>query len=146
MKKFSVVNRLVITTALFFSLTAVSIADMLIIVHPENTAKIDAKFVKNLYLGKVSKFSDGTAANPVILGDNEKMTQLFLKEIVKQKPTQFKRFWSKALFTGKGTPPQELENQLEMLNLIMTDRTAIGFIHADSFTNDVRAVLRVKMN
>jgi hypothetical protein len=132
--------------ALLLSFSVSAMADLLVIVHPDNANKIDAKWVKNLYLGKTSEFKDGTNAVPLLLPEDMALTQVFLKEIVKQKPVQFKRLWSKSLFTGNGTPPQEINSEVEMLSLIMNNPSMIGFIHQDSYTNDVRAVLRVKMS
>jgi hypothetical protein len=119
-------------------------ADLLVIVHPENTNTIDAKFVKNLYLGKENQFANGDDAEALMLDDNNELTELFLKEIVNQKPVQFKRLWSKALFTGKGTPPQELASSAEVLRLVMSNPAMVGYIDSEAYTNDVRAVLRIK--
>ena len=132
------------TIALTFGLIAGAWADLLVIVHPENTNKIDAKWVKNLYLGKTSEFKDGTDALPLLLIEDNPLTLIFLKEIVKQKPVQFKRLWSKSLFTGDGTPPQEISTESEMMSLVMNNPAMIGFIHQKNYTNDVRAVLRIK--
>ncbi|MFQ3231911.1 hypothetical protein [Reinekea sp.] len=131
--------------ALTVGLTAGAMADLLVIVHPENANKIDAKWVKNLYLGQTSEFNDGTDAVPLLLAEDNELTLLFLKEVVKQKPVQFKRLWSKSLFTGNGSPPQEITSESEMMSLVMNNPAMIGFIHQDNYTNDVRAVLRINM-
>lgn len=125
-------------------LSAASMADLLVIVHPENTNKIDPKFVKSLYLGKTTRFANGDDATPIMLGDKNPLTDLFLKEIVKQKPVQFKRLWSKALFTGNGNPPEVIESQSDVVRQVMNNPELVAFIDASEYTNDVRAVLRLK--
>ncbi|MDN3649881.1 hypothetical protein QWZ13_13255 [Reinekea marina] len=141
MKLLKVLSMITLT----LGITAGAMADLLVIVHPENNSKIDAKWVKNLYLGKTSEFKDGTDAVPLLLAEDDDLTLVFLKEIVKQKPVQFKRLWSKSLFTGKGSPPQAVANEAEMMSLVMNNPSMVGFIHQDNYTNDVRAVIRVKM-
>ncbi|MDX1473167.1 MAG: hypothetical protein R3309_03295, partial [Reinekea sp.] len=96
------------------------------------------------YLGKENQFANGDDAEALMLDDNNELTELFLKEIVNQKPVQFKRLWSKALFTGKGTPPQELASSAEVLRLVMSNPAMVGYIDSEAYTNDVRAVLRIK--
>ena len=145
MKILKVLTRVIASTFLFASLMSVASADLLVIVHPENTNKIDVKFVKNLYLGKETRFANGDNAEPLMLEESRELTEIFLKEIVNQKPVQFKRLWSKALFTGKGTPPTELATDLEVLRLVMSNPSMVGYIDSESFTNDVRAVLRINI-
>lgn len=121
-------------------------ADLLVIVHPDNPNKIDAKFVKNLYLGKESRFENGDIAEPVMLGEKDSLTKLFMKEVLRQKPVQFKRLWSKLLFTGEGTPPAEFDSQEALIQAVMSNPKLVGYIDADNYTNDVRAVLRLRTN
>ena len=144
MRKFMIIKRVIANTIFCSSLMGLASADLLVIVHPENTNTIDAKFVKNLYLGKENQFANGDDAEALMLDDNNELTELFLKEIVNQKPVQFKRLWSKALFTGKGTPPQELASSAEVLRLVMSNPAMVGYIDSEAYTNDVRAVLRIK--
>ncbi len=144
MRKFMIIKRVIATTIFCSSLIGLASADLLVIVHPENTNTIDARFVKNLYLGKENQFANGDDAEALMLDDNNELTELFLKEIVNQKPVQFKRLWSKALFTGKGTPPQELASSAEVLRLVMSNPAMVGYIDSEAYTNDVRAVLRIK--
>ena len=137
------ITRITAATVLFFTATLAS-ADILVIVHPENSSKIDVDFIQHVYQGKVTQFPDGSTVQPAILADSP-LTDYFLKKIVKQSPVQFKRLWSKALFTGKGTPPIEFSNQQDMLNYVLNDRSAIGFIDEVNYTNDVRAVVKLRM-
>jgi hypothetical protein len=144
--KLNNVKRAMASLAIVFGIATSASADLLVIVHPDNQNKIEAKFVKNLFLGKETRFANGDTAIPLMLDDNNPLTQLFLKQIVKQKPVQFKRLWSKALFTGKGTPPEVLGSDAEVLRLVMNNPSMVGFIDDSQFTNDVRAVLRIRTN
>jgi ABC-type phosphate transport system substrate-binding protein len=144
MKLYKLLSKSLTGLALLLMLTATVSADLLVIVHPDNPNKIDAKFVKNLYLGKETRFDNGDTAVPLILEEGNPLTELFLKEVIRQKPVQFKRLWSKALFTGKGTPPEVIESEEDVLRLVMSNPSMIGFIDSDQYTNDVRAVLRLK--
>jgi len=145
MRKFMIAKRVIATTLLCLSMIGLASADLLVIVHPDNTNKIDVKFVKNLYLGKETRFDNGDDAEPLMLDDNSELSEIFLKEIVNQKPVQFKRLWSKSLFTGKGTPPKVLTSDQEMMQLVMSNPSMVGYIDSESYTNEVRAVLRINI-
>lgn len=145
MNLMKMINRMIATSVIAVGLGALAQADILVIVHPDNASEIDPRFVKNLYQGKEARFSDGTPAIPLMLAEDDPLTLEFLDKIVEQKPVQFKRLWSQALFTGRGTPPEHLSSQTDMLNKVMSNPSYIGFIHRDNFTNDVRAVLRINL-
>lgn len=130
--------------ALTLLTSTIATADLLVIVNAENADKIDVKFVKSLYLGKETRFPGGETATPLMQTEGSELTELFLKEIVRQKPVQFKRLWSKALFTGEGTPPEEFANDAEIIRQVINSSSAIGYIDSKNFTNEVRAVLRIK--
>ena len=129
---------------LWAGLSAMASADLLVIVNADNENQISVKFVKNLYQGRESRFEDGTDAHPIMQAEESTLTELFLDKIVKQKPVQFKRLWSKALFTGEGTPPEQLDSDAAVIAAVMSNPGAIGYIDSDNFTNDVRAIMRIK--
>jgi len=54
--------------------------------------------------------------------------------------SQFKSYWSKLAFTGKGTPPTEVANSAEMINAIKSDAASIGFVDSSAVTGDVKVI------
>jgi len=112
-------------------------ADVSVIVHPSNNAVIDQSAIKRIFLGKASSFPDGGKSIPVVLkGD---AADEFNQKVLDKSTNQLKSYWSKLVFTGKGTPPQEAD-QSEMLNLIAHNPDLIGFVPKGSETGDVKVV------
>lgn len=145
MRFLTIIKSLMMSMIVFIGLQSVAVADILVITHADNTNDITPKFVKNLYQGKLNRFDDGSTAIPLLLSEDNQLTSVFLEEVVEQKPVQFKRLWSRALFTGNGTPPEHIATEQEMINKVMSDPRYIGIIHRDNFTNDVRAVIRIRL-
>lgn len=144
MKLMNGMRAALLSVMVLFGFSTAAQADLLVIVNAENDSKVDVRFVRNLYLGKDDRFDNGDKATPLMLSEDDPLTELFLKEILKQKPVQFKRLWSKALFTGEGTPPEELSSDEAVLRAVIGNPSAIGFIDSKNYTNEVRAVLRIK--
>lgn len=51
-----------------------------------------------------------------------------------------KAYWSKLVFTGKGTPPQEVPGDAEVKALIGSNPSTIGYIDAGSVDASVKVV------
>ena len=83
-------------------------AEVAVIVHPSNAAALDADAVSKLFLGREKSFPGGAAAVPLALGDDAAATAEFNDKILKKPSSQLKAYWSKLIFTGKGTPPKEM--------------------------------------
>lgn len=54
--------------------------------------------------------------------------------------SQYSAFWSKLVFTGRGTPPEMIATEDEMLNLVATNPNTIGFIDESKVDSNVKVV------
>lgn len=124
---------------LLFSVSA--FADVAIIVHPSNNSAIDADAVGRIFLGRDKSFADGQQAIPVSLPETEAATTEFNDKILNRSSSQLKAYWSKLVFTGKGSPPKEMSNEAEMIKLIATNPSLIGYVSADKVDSSVKVVL-----
>ncbi len=134
----------------FFSVCLISMAfvcssvcarsEVVVIVHASNTAEIDQKTISKIYLGKAKRFPGGGDAKPIGLKDGSDTTEEFNEVVLNKKSAQLKSYWSKLVFTGKGTPPQQLETDAEVIELVKSTPNAIGFISSGDGVSGVRVV------
>lgn len=130
-------------TILIISLLLISpfvSAELAVIVHPDNTSVIDKKNINRIFMGKIREFSDGSAIIPIIQSKEVTLTEEFNEKIIKKSAKQIKAYWAKALFTGKGTPPKEVDNDLAMIKLIASNPNLIGYIDSSNKTDDVKII------
>jgi len=123
---------------LFASMTAA--ADVSVIVHPSNANAVDASTIEKIYTGKVKTFADGSKATPVRLSEGNPVSEEFNTKALNKSASQLKAYWSKLIFTGKGTPPKEVDSDAELLKLVATNPDHIGFVASGSVTGDVKVV------
>ena len=122
------------------SVSTFSFAEVSVIVNSSNPDAIDTKLIKKLFLGKAKSFpSVGKAAIFSLKGES-KDTVDFRQKALKKSNSQYKSYWSKLAFTGKGTPPKELGSDNELLNAVKSNPNAIGFISSANVTADVKVV------
>lgn len=125
--------------SLFVFISSVSFAEIAVIVHPDNAAELDKGSIKKIFLGKKKSFSTGEKAI-ALNNNNDDIYTAFNKSVVKKNKKQLKAYWSKLVFTGKGTPPQEADSDSEVIDLVSDNPNLIGYIDASNVTDDVKVV------
>ena len=129
MRKFCLVPALFVSCQL--------IADVAVVVHPTNTTAMETSEIAKLYLGRSKSFADGTAAIPLALSESSAATPIFNEKILNKTGSQMKAYWSKLVFTGKGSPPKEVESDAEMIALISQNPSLIGYVDKAAVNDSV---------
>jgi len=126
--------------ALCLLLSAPVFAGTAIIVNADNTSGIDVETVKRIYLGKSKAFPYGSRAIPLTFETGDSLRDTFNKDVLGKSESQYSAFWSKLVFTGRGTPPEMISNEEEMLTLVATNPNTIGFIDESKVDGSVKVV------
>ncbi len=121
-----------------FSLSVV--AEVAIVVHPSNAATLNPEAIAQIYLGRSKSFPDGKAALPLGQAEGSKTTEQFNQKVLNKSGSQIKAYWSKLVFTGKGTPPKEINSDAEMLDLVSQNPSVIGYVDKASVTDKVKVL------
>jgi ABC-type phosphate transport system substrate-binding protein len=135
-------KRIVVVGLCVFNLmfTNYATADVVIVVHPSNTSTFDKSTIKKIFLGKKKAFSNGRAAILLSSPPKSTATEEFNKKVIGKSSNQVNAYWSKMIFTGKGTPPQEMPSTDDILSAIAANPDAIGYIDASATTDAVKIV------
>lgn len=118
-------------------------AGIVIISHPANTNSITAEELQRLYTGKSSSFANGDSVLPLNLSDGNALRASFDEKALGRSSSQIKAYWSKLVFTGKGTPPKEVENEAEMLKLVSSNPNILGYVSSGADTSGVKVLLNI---
>ena len=129
-----------ISTTILLVMSFTSLAEVSVIVNTANTDTFDEKTIKHIYLGKIKALANGEKVSVLTLADDAPETEQFRESALNKSNSQFKSYWSKIAFTGKGTPPTEVASNAEMINAIKSDPSSIGFINSNAVTGDVKVV------
>ncbi|PAJ76149.1 phosphate ABC transporter substrate-binding protein [Pseudoalteromonas sp. NBT06-2] len=113
-------------------------ADITVIVHPSNSNAMDASSISRLFLGKSKKFPDGSIAIPLNQIEASSATAQFNSKALRKSSSQIKAYWSKLVFTGKGSPPKSVENNAAVLDLVSSNPNIIGYVESNVLTDKVK--------
>ncbi|GHF88394.1 phosphate ABC transporter substrate-binding protein [Thalassotalea marina] len=115
-------------------------ADVAVVVHPSNNSEFDETIIKKTFLGKSKSFSNGKSTILIGLSSTDDITQEFNRKVIGKSSSQVKAYWSKILFTGKGTPPQELDSSALVLQAVASNQDAIGYLDPSVVDDSVKVV------
>jgi len=130
---------LIITVTLYLFSFA-SVAEYAIIVHPSSSETLDTGNIAKIFLGKTKTFPSGERALPINQDNTQAIRTDFDEKLLKKSTSQIKAYWSKRIFTGKGTPPEEAPSDAEVLKLVASNTNAIGYIDGSLVTDAVKVV------
>ena len=137
-------NRVVLASfGLVLSLAAgAASADVVAVVSASSPImSLSKSQVTDIFLGRVSRFPDGSQAVPIDQVEGSSVRDQFYVKVAGKSPAQVKAFWSKIIFTGRGQPPKAVPNSIDMKKRIAENPAAIGYIEEQLVDDTVRVVL-----
>ncbi len=117
--------------AFILSLTVVTsaTAQAVVVIANKNfgSSDISAEDLAAVFLGKKSTWSSGEDAVFVVY-DDEQAQENFMVRYLQKKPSQFKSYWKKQVFTGKGRMPKYLKSKEDVLQFVENNPGAVSFL------------------
>lgn len=114
-------------------------AGVTVIVNTGNANAIDQDEIKKIYLGKSKSFADGVKVNSVNQNGNS-IADEFNDKVVGKSSSQLNAYWSKLVFTGKGTPPEKLDYDQAVIDFVSSNADAIGYIDSSKVSDAVKVI------
>ena len=123
------------------SLSGLAQADIVAVVSAKSSViRLNTRQLADIFLGRVSRFPDGTLAVPVDLVGGSAERDQFYAKVAGKTPAQIKAYWSKIIFTGRGQPPRVVQNGSDMKKYIAANIDAIGYIDSTLVDDSVRVL------
>jgi len=142
MNMFKVISRLAI--AMTFFVTALANAEVAVIVSASNAnSALDQDTISRVFLGKTSNFPDGSQAIPVDQNEGSASREAFNDKVLGKSSSQLKAYWSRLIFTGKGTPPKESGSDADIKNLVANNPNLIGYVDSSVVDSSVKVVFKL---
>ena len=99
---------------------------------------IDKKDVQKIFLGKMVKWPDNSS---IYFGTcKTDAHQEFLKLYLHRSSSQFRNYWRKMVFTGKGRKPKAFQSDEELVRFVSETKGAIGYVSAEAELKNVKTI------
>jgi len=117
-------------------------AEVVAVVSAKNpVTTLSKNQVVDIFLGKANRFPDDREAVPIDQEEGSAARKEFYLKFAGKSPAQIKAFWSKIIFTGRGQPPPEVSNDVEVKKFIAEHPDAIGYIDQKLVDDSVKVIL-----
>jgi len=132
------IPKIIITSLCLAS--SIAFAEVAVIVNPANSDTLSKDEIARLYMAKARTFSNGVAAAPIDLPEGSALRLEFDDKVLGKEENQLKSYWSRLIFTGKAVPPRVANSDAEVIDIVKSNKDAIGYINAGSVDSSVRVV------
>ena len=122
-------------------LSAGSWADIKVIVHTSvSDNSITADHLSAIFLGKNKALPSGAKITPVDQAETSDNRNAFYSNVVQKDRAQMKAYWSRLIFTGKGTPPKAVYGDDEVIGLVKSNPDFIGYVSGSANTAGTKVI------
>jgi len=119
-------------------------ADVAVIVNPSSgISTASTGDVKALFLGKSKKLG-GKSVVAVEQKEGNGARATFNDKVLGKSGSQLKAYWTKLIFSGKGSPPKNLADDAAVKAHVAASAGAIGYIDSSKVDGTVKVILTVK--
>jgi len=142
--KWKLSNFLVVKFLIIFGALGIqqAMAEVAVIVNPANASSINESMIKKIFLGKQKKYPNGQVVIPLNSAEGSPSRESFNKTIIGRSATQISSYWARLVFTGKGTKPQDLGSDSEIVKTVESNQGAISYVDAASVTDKVKVIAK----
>ena len=116
-------------------------ADIVVIVNSSSAlSSVKKSDLARVFLGKSNDLPGAGKVVPINLVATSKTREAFDKKMLNRSPAQMKSYWSRQLFSGEGTPPDEVKTDADMLQRISSDAKTIGYVDSAAVNDSVKVI------
>lgn len=124
-----------------FAFAPVASAEVAIIVNADSEiANASTSEVAQLFLGKRNRI-DGQAVRAVDQSEGQATRDEFYNKVVGKTASQLNAYWSRLIFTGKGTPPDQVDDDAEVVEYVAEDVDLVGYVSPSAVDETVKVIL-----
>ena len=129
---------------LFASAQSVNAEELAVIVSKNSpVTSLTEVEVQQIFSGQMRSVG-GNAMQTLDLPGGDPLRDAFYQQLLSRSPDQMRSHWARLIFTGKARPPREVNGPLEMLTMIESSDSFVGYIPAANVTDKVRVLKIVK--
>lgn len=122
-----------------------SMAELVVVVSAKNAATaLTSDEASEIFLGRTTTLAGAGTVIPLDQTEGSAARDQFYQKVTGKNAAQVKAFWSKQIFSGKGTPPKDGGNDAGVKALVAANPNLIGYIDKGAVDASVKPLLTIK--
>ena len=131
----------VLCAVLLAGFTLAHAAERVVVIGHPTVRKLDAATLQRIFTGKTIEV-DGVKVQPVNAAPGLPVRQRFLSQYLQTDEDQYVGYWTVRRYVGKGTPPPEVKQPSEMIEMVGRTPGAIGYLDETDLVPGLNVLLR----
>lgn len=132
---------LTIAAALLFA-GQVSAAVAVVVSADSNLSSMTKGEIRSVFLGKKRVLPNGIEAAPVNQPEKSAIYDAFNEDVLEKPSSKVLQYWARRVFSGKGSPPQTVDDDAAVKSHVTSTRGGIGYIDSSSVDGSVKVLYR----
>jgi hypothetical protein len=146
-------RKLISVVSLGFSLSlllcapaASAATDLVVITNPASGVDhMSRDEVTAIFMGRTRKLPSGITALPIDQIANSHEKARFYSDLINKEVSEINSYWARLIFSGQGSPPRQADNSAEVLDIVGTNKGAIGYVPRKAADKRVKIVLDLSL-
>lgn len=116
-------------------------ADVVVVVSERSpVTTLTRSQLTDIYLGRAYRFPNGENAIPIDQAEGSEARGEFYSDYMGRSSAQIKTHWSKLIFTGRGQPPRSMASDTAVMEFVVENPNAIGYVDHEYVNDELRIV------
>lgn len=112
-----------------------------VVVHPTVALNSPSRnLLRSIFSMRLNRWPDGSPIEVLVLPDTHPVHQNFAKQVLGIFPYQLRQSWDRAVYSGTGVAPTQVETPEEMRRRVAETPGAIGYLPRTMLDREVRHV------
>ncbi len=118
-------------------------AELVVIANPDSGVEtLTRDAVVDIYMGRYQKLPSGVTALPMdFAGDKA----AFYKSLLGKELPEVQSYWARLVFSGQGSPPRQMDDPKDVIDVVASNKGALGYIDRSLVDKRVKIVLALPM-
>lgn len=122
--------------------SAWSATDLVVIVNPASgVERMSRDEVTAIFMGRSKKLPSGVTALPIDQVASSRDKARFYAELINKELAEINSYWARLIFSGQASPPRQADNVAEVIEIVSSNKGAIGYVPRSAATKQVRVAL-----
>lgn len=104
--------------------------------HHGVVEKISIDELRDLYLGRTTRLSNGEKIYPIELSNELDAKAEFHERVTERTLDQLSAHWARLMFTGRGYPIDKVSTEASVVHYVENNKRGLGYITASSIAGD----------
>lgn len=115
--------------------------DLVVIVNPASgVERLSRDDAVNIFMGRYKKLPSGVSALPL---DQAGEKAAFYRALLGKELPEIRSYWARLVFSGQSAPPRQLDSAADVIEIVASNKGAIGYVDRKSVDVRVSVVLEL---